>query len=296
MDKMAEFNELFRTRLEEGPEGIKVAEAAGKKYIKTRLREEAFSRKILPPEIVTKGELQRNESDDGLYKLIDIEPDSSAFALNFRAEAPAEYVTGSRFKVNFYKIESQRFEKQEAELLAHEAPITKILETNSVFDIQTVEDQTFYAAMVASVTGSTRDSVSTDVTITRPNLASSFKLLLANKLKAHAMLMTEELFADVEGWDADTVGAELAGKITVSGYGEPTLLKKKIIVTNKADIVNNRELWLFTKPEYMGKFFILEETKFWINKVADMIEWKSWEYVGAGIGNANSFARLTYTG
>lgn len=297
MDKTAEqLNELFRTRLEEGPDGIKVAQSAAQNYIKIKLREESFARKILPPEVVTKGELQRNETGDGIYKLVDIEPDSSAFALNFRAEAPGHYVVGERFKVTFFKIGGQRFEKQEAELLAYESPITKILEENTVFDIQTVEDRTFYNGCVAAVTGTARDSVSTAVTITRANLANSLKLLHSVKLKTYALLMTEELFDDVEGWSSTVVGCDLAGKITVEGYTEPTLLNKVLVVTNKADIVDSRELWHFYKPEFLGKFFILEDTKFWIDKRADMIEWMSWEYVGMGIGNANAIARVTYTG
>lgn len=296
MDKYARMNEIFRAKLEGGEDGLKTARAAGAAYIKERLREESFARKVLPPDMISKAELQRNENGDGVYKLVDIEPDSSAISLNFRAESPAKYVTGTRFKINFYKVASEKFEKAESELLAYEMPITKILEENTVFDIQAQEDSKFYAASVAAIAGSARDAVSTEVTITRATLASSLKLLHAQKLNAKCFLMTEELFDDVLGWDYTTVGGDMAGKITVSGYDEPTLLKRKLVITNKADIVGNREVWLYAPPEFLGRFYVLEDTKFWIDKNVDMIEWVSWEIIGMGIGNAKSIARLTYTG
>lgn len=296
MDKYAQMNEIFRAKLEGGADGLKVAREAGAAYIKERLREESFARKILPPEMIAKGELQRNETGDGVYKLVDIEPDSSAISLNFRAEAPAKYVTGTRFKINFYKISSERSEKAESELLAYEMPITKILEENAVFDIQAQEDSKFYSASEAAIAGTSRDAVSTEVTITRATLASALKLLHAEKLNAKCFLMTEELFDDVLGWDCNTVGDDMAGKITVSGYDEPTLLKRTLILTNKADMLSNREVWLYAPPEFLGRFYIQEDTKFWIDKKVDMIEWLSWENIGMGFGNAKAVARLTYTG
>jgi len=298
MEKTAsQINELFRTRLAEGGDGIKTAAMAGAAYIKTKLREESFARKVLPPEIVTQEELQRNEEGDGLYKLVDIEPDSSAVQLSFRAEAPARYVYGTRAKVRFFKVSSERFEKQETELLAYEMPITKILEQNSVFDIQEREDRVFYAGLEAAVAGTARDSVSTQVTLTPTTYLAACKLLDGNKLKSNAVLMTEEMFLDIQAWTADQAweGGERC-KITKFGYEEPVLFGKSLILTNKGDIVSNREMWVFTKPEFMGRFYILEDTKFWIDKRADMIEWMSWETIGMNIINSSSVGRVTFTG
>lgn len=296
MDKYAELSELFRAKLEAGPEGVKTAAEAGAAYVKVRLREESFARKILPPEIITKADVQREETGDGVFKLVDIEPDSSAMALNFRAEAATKYVYGKRFRVNFFKVESQKFEKAEAELLAYESPITKILEEHAVFDIQAVEDKVFYKHCEAAIDSSPRDATSSEATITKVSLAKARRLLHQYKLQPYALLMTEELFDDVLGWQMNDIGMELAKELTISGYEHPTLLKMSLIVTNKADIVNNRELWIFAKPEFLGKFFVLEDTKFWIDKRADIIEWKSWELVGMGFGNVNSMCRVKYVG
>lgn len=296
MDKHAELSELFRAKLEAGPEGVKTAAEAGAAYIKVRLREESFARKIVPPEIITKADVQREEVGDGVFKLVDIEPDSSAMALNFRAEAPAKYVYGKRYRINFFKVESQKFEKAEAELLAYESPITKILEEHAVFNIQAVEDKVFYKHCEAAIASTPRDATSSEATITKVAVAQSRRLLHQYKLQPYALLMTEELFDDILGWQMTDIGMDIAKELTISGYEHPTLLKMSLIVTNKADIVNNREMWLFAKPEFLGKFFVLEDTKFWIDKRADIIEWKSWELVGLGFGNVNGIARVAFTG
>jgi hypothetical protein len=45
--------------------------------------------------------------------------------------------------VAFFTISSEIFQKTEQELLAYEMPITKIIEENSVKDIQEIEDREF---------------------------------------------------------------------------------------------------------------------------------------------------------
>jgi hypothetical protein len=48
-----------------------------------------------------------------------------------------------RTSIPFFTISSERFEKTEQELLAYQMPITKIIEDNSVKDIQEIEDREF---------------------------------------------------------------------------------------------------------------------------------------------------------
>ena len=64
-------NELFLEKI--ASENEKVSEAASN-YIRTRLREESFSRKIMRPEYVTKADCQRSVNHDQLVKIVDIEP------------------------------------------------------------------------------------------------------------------------------------------------------------------------------------------------------------------------------
>ncbi len=285
------FNNLFIERLD-STEGIQKTAAAGSAFVRAVMREVAFSRRILPPESVTRADCTRSTKHDTLIKIVDIEPNSKAFAVNFRGEAEDKYVQGRRYALPFFKIESQKFQKSEGELLAYDYPITKVIEENSIKDIQAVEDEKFieYSESAVNITG--KRIVSTDTAVDRKNLTSLFKMIDYDRLSVGVVLMNNVDYDDWLVQDATEIGSPLASEITVSGYKYDSILKRKLIVTNKSDIVAPGEIWAYTEPAYLGNFFILNDTKFWIKKEADMIIWKTWEYIAEGFGNIKSVAKL----
>ena len=290
------FNNLFVERLDT-PEGITKTAAAGSAFVRAVMREVAFSRRILPPESVTRADCQRSTQHDTLIKIVDIEPNSKAFAVNFRGEAEDNYIQGKRYALPFFKIESQKFQKQEAELLAYDFPITKVIEENSVKDLQAIEDTKFieYAQSAVNITTKTITPVGANI-VNRTHLTSLSKLINYDKLAVGCLLMN---VADHDDWlvqPATDIGSPLASEMTVSGYKYDSIMKKKLVVTNKSSIVPAGTIWAFTEPAYLGNFFILNDTKFWIKKEADMIIWKTWEYIAQGFGNIRSIAKLTLPG
>jgi hypothetical protein len=100
---------------------------------------------------------------------------------------------------------------------------------------------------------------------------------------------------DYDDWmiqPATSVGSPLASEITSGGYKYPTILNRKLVVTNKHDLLPPGKMYAFTEPSYLGNFFILNDVKFWIKKEADLIMWKTWEYIAEGFGNIKSIARI----
>lgn len=285
------FNNLFVERLDTAEGQTKTA-AAGSAFVRAVMREVAFSRRILPPESVTRADCQRSTRHDTLMKIVDIEPDSKAFAVNFRGEAEDKYVTGNRYALPFFKIESQKFSKSEGELLAYDYPITKIIEENSIKDLQAVEDEKFIEYAESAVNLSGKRIASPDTEVTRKNLTSLFKMIDFDRLSVGVALMNNVDFDDWLVQPATEIGSQLAGEITVNGYKYESILKRKLVVTNKSEIVAPGEIWAFTEPAYLGNFFILNDTKFWIEKKADMISWKTWEYIAEGFGNIRSVAKI----
>lgn len=146
-------NELFLEKI--GSDNTKLAEAASN-YIRTRLREESFSRKIMRPEYVTKTDCQRSVNHDQLVKIVDIEPNSKAMSLNFRGRPDAKYIMGERYEIPFYKVSTEEYQKQEEELLAYEMPILDLIERNAVLDIQAIEDETFIRTVNTALNDSSK--------------------------------------------------------------------------------------------------------------------------------------------
>jgi hypothetical protein len=285
-------NALFGEAINDPSEITKLA-AAGGAFIRQKLRELSFLRKIIPPVMVTKQDTQRSTAHDVLVKIVDIEPDSTAMPLTWRGEPDARYVSGPRYQVNFFSISSELFSKTEQELLSYESPITKIIEENSVKDIQEEEDRTFLSHVDAAITISGNSAGVSDTRVTRNALSQLIKIVVADRLKVDLFLMTQEDFADVLAFEATDVGDRVASEITVDGYKYNTLLGYKLITTIKNDIVLPKNIYAFAAPQFLGNFFILNQTKFWINKRANLVEWQSWEDIAVGIANVKGIGRIT---
>src|SRR3954471_6369222 len=216
-------NDMFAQKLESSEGKEKIAEM-GSVYIRDRLREVCFVDKIIPPDPVTRADCQRSVNHDTLVKIVDIEPRSRAMTLTFRGQPTARFIRAARAEVPFYTISSEKFEKTEQELLAYEMPITKIIEDNSVKDLQEIKDREFlrhiesavqaiqkeanagvatalhtstYGATVKKsiVKGTNALSAATDDfvvrPILRPDLVNLFKLLDGNRLRAERFILTE---------------------------------------------------------------------------------------------------------
>jgi hypothetical protein len=319
-------NDLFNTKLSTA-EGKEKLAAYGGAYIRDRLREVSFVRKILPPEQVTRTDCQRSVNHDTLVKIIDIEPKSRAMSITFRGQPSARFIRGEKAEVAFFTISSEIFQKTEQELLAYEMPITKIIEENSVKDIQEIEDREFLihieaacqalqteanggAATALNWTTITTSAVTefsirkgelartagsntaTVLPIQRTDVVNLFKMLDGNRLRAERLLMTEVDYDDILQWTVEDNGDRIQSETTVDGYKYNTLLGRPYIRTIKTDLLRPGNVYVFTSPEFFGKFFVLNNTKFYIDKIANMITFQAWEDIGMGVLNIASVRKL----
>jgi hypothetical protein len=318
-------NDLFASKLNSNDGKEKIAEYGGS-YIRDRLREVSFARKVIPPEQVTRADCQRSVNHDTLVKIIDIEPKSRAMSITFRGQPEARFIRGDRAEIAFFTISSEMFQKTEQELLAYEMPITKIIEENSVKDIQEIEDREFTIHIEAAVQalqteanggtpaalhygtvgqGAVEFSVrkgelarnatanSAEVLpVSRVDIVNLFKMVDGNRLRAERLLMTEVDWDDILSWTVEDFGDRIQSETTVDGYKYNTLLGKAYIRTIKTDILRPGNIYAFTKPEFFGKFYVLNNTKFYIDKIANTITFQAWEDIGMSVINIASVRKL----
>ena len=319
-------NDLFTHKVGTAEGKEKIAEYAGT-YIRDRLREVSYARKVLPPQQVTRADCQRSVNHDTLVKIIDVEPKSRAMTLTFRGQPTARFIRAPRAEVAFYTISSEKFEKTEQELLAYEMPITKVIEDNSVKDIQEIEDREFTIHIEAAVqalqaeanggsvtalnattvqAGTTvefsvrkgelaRNATTDDGTvlpIQRPDLVNLFKMLDGNRLRAELILITEVDWDDILQWTVEDFGDKLQSETTTDGYKYNLLLGRSYCRTIKTDILRPGNVYCFTKPDFFGRFYVLNNTKFYIDKIANLITWQSWEDIAISVINIASVRKL----
>lgn len=299
MDEYMQINDQFLELLNT-EEGIsKVAEASST-FIRLKMREDGFTRKIMPPEFITVGDLYRHEQRDEFYKLKDIEPDSTALAVTLRGRADYEYVNGKRYKITFFPLETERYEKKEDELLAYEMPITRLIEQNSVKDLQRVEDGRFIGHCDAAVASAGTTASSAYVVASGGNyipknvMTKLANVFTDNELELEYILMNKKDFASIYLWE--NLGSSLSHEVIPGGYKYETLNGIKIVVTNKSELVPAGSIYGFTHQSFFGDFFILSDVKFFIKKEFDMISFFAKENIGIGIGNTKGVAKLTLSG
>jgi len=142
-----EFNALFYDAIQHGGEALEKTAAAIGDYIQLKIREQGFARKILDYHTVTERDpmMQRdpNGVHDGLEYVVPLEADTVAQRIDFRGDPERTWIQGKRFPIRFFDISTDEFNKTEQELLAHTEPVLKIIEQNSLKDMQEQEDIAF---------------------------------------------------------------------------------------------------------------------------------------------------------
>ncbi len=202
-------NALFTQKLDtvEGKEKIA---AYGSDWIRDRLREESFARKVLPPRTVSRSELQVSVSHDTMVKIVETEPESRAMTMSFRGQPDVSYYTSARFEVPFHTVGSQRFEQTEQELMAYTIPITQIIKRNIVNDIQEIEDRAFLNHVESAVQSLQEDANSLtfgadyadNKAFTARNVATN-SLSELGKVKGIDVLQQTAAASDADGLDED---------------------------------------------------------------------------------------------
>jgi hypothetical protein len=302
-----------------GPNATKVAEAAGL-YIAQKLRERSFARQILTPRTVTRYDLKNSKEHDQLVFIDEKEINvGHAQAINFKAEPDGAYITTPRYEIPVQEISSQLFAKKEIELLASTQPVTKVLEEIVVREIEETEDGRFlqYAAAAAVSAGNAiqiSQGAAVGSALTKTATKQLINLIDSKRLKTSTILMSNVVFNDTIDMDYSVLGSELLHEVTVDGYKYYNWAGRKLIVSIKNELFQSTTLnadgttaaandgkvrapviYGFADEKALGRFLVLDSTKFGVRKNFNTIEMMGWEYIAIGIGNNNAVSQATLT-
>lgn len=299
--------------------------AYGSKVVRDRLREASFAEAIIPPEDVDRTQCQTSPNHDGLIKMIPIEPTSRAMTMTFRGSPNATFIRGARAECAFYTIMSDMFQKTEQEFLAYDFPIAKVIEDNSVRDMGEIYDREFMIhieaavqAMQAEANGGTVTTLNassigsvTEFSVAKGELARvataddaeirpiqktdivRLKNLIDTRyLETKRLLLSKRDMNDVLNWTVEDQGDKIQSETVVNGYKYNVLLGLEYVVTLKTDVLRPGNVYAFTMPDFLGRAFILNRVKFWIDKVINVLKFVAWKDVGMIVANISSVAKV----
>jgi len=308
-----EFNDESRT---------KVSRAASD-YIKMKLREEGFLRKILPGQTITGDDLNKQVVTDKPSKIVELEPDSpGAVSIPFGEFPEGTYIHGRRWLVTFSRIATPMFNKDVAELHDYDLDIRQVISDNSLKDLQAEEDGKLiqacnnlmsHAPGTAVEAGSTISELGlgTDATnvlwydgggtkpiLTRENLVEAKKRMsrTTSRLAPEMALCNTRTAMHFEGWNRDQAGADHSQSMITDGFAGnyDTWADLKWVTTIKDDLVPDGSIFFFAAPEFLGRLYFLEDTTMYVKREGPMISFYAYEMLGGGIANTAAVSRTDF--
>jgi hypothetical protein len=283
-------NQSFLDKIDAGM--TKEASAAMSAFVRQKLREDGFTRKILTPVQITASELDRQLTEEPIV-IVEKEPDSVAATAPLLGRAELRYWKGARYPVSFEKIQSADFRKSKFELATYRTDIRTILQENSVKDLQTQEDQGFYNNVTA-MAAANNNTYTMSGGFTKVNLMAGVKYMVNNQLPVGCILMTQSMYADLLTFAATDVGSPAASDLFRGEGTLDTFFGYKIITTNKSFIIPTNQAIIFAPQNYLGQFYELQAPTVFLKTEMDIIEFTTYESVGIGLGNVNGAVVLNF--
>jgi len=301
-------NELFMNNIMSDDQGqVKLAQQAVNDFTRVKMREDGFWRRILPPVPIANDELDRQVDTDKNVKVVDKEPNSPAAASIPYATLPMNrYIRGPRYRVMFDRIVTPRFTKDVTELRTWDMDIRQVLSDNAIKDMLAEEDGKAIRAVNTLLLGADQTIPETGIdqwrtipgSITRTTVNDALKILpqTPSHLEAATMLINNVTVKDLQKWQRDEIGGDLAEEIVRQGWAERNLLGVKMIVTIKRNLVPDSTFFFFAEPKFLGKFYVLEDTTMAIERKFYFLEFFAYEEIGSAIANVAGIARADFSG
>lgn len=304
-------NEQLTRRVIESRDGEKLEKlaAAGEDYIRTHIRESGFMRKILPPRTITNEELDRVAEHDRPVRIEELETNhKGAVSLPFNVSSDTEFFYGPKGVIEFFNIKTPVFTKSINELRTYRHDIRKVVTEHALNDVETREDAGLID-LVDQIVGATPGAASsytglvqhfkagdgtggTDAALAggmSKEVYVEIKKKIGTRLNNGVFLMNTQTAKEFEKYDALALGDDYAGKIFkegLKGIGDATIGGVPHIYTIKDDLVPDNVIYIFTEPNYLGRFYILDDIRLFVKREEDQIKMHASETIGAGILNA----------
>ena len=123
-------------------------------------------------------------------------------------------------------------------------------------------------------------------------LAEGLKLLVAREVPIGTILINEQDWMSLLQLQQGQAGSAVMEDIIHNGYSYTKLFGYNFVRTIKNDIVKPGHIYLFSTPEFLGVFDVLEDVKAFMETRGNKFSFYLWETIGIAIGNDNGLAKI----
>lgn len=300
------FNEKLFNTIQENENGVqKEAAEAGSRYIRTSLRENGFTRRILPFETVTDADLTPLPDQEMPVVWGEMQIDSQgARSISMKDTADTDFFWKKTFVCKFFIITTPEYAKNTFELKGHVNDTVKILTEQNLKDMETEEDTRWINEcddIVGTAGGNGQAGFPQNFrvgTFARASHTDVQFLLTDRRLPNGTFLGNQRFVGNFQKLDRSEVGGDLSQDMWRDGAQET--LKNGIVggvphlFTIKNDLVGNDTLYLFTQPKFLGVACEYQKPTLYVKKEKHTLTFSADEIIAMTIANVAGVAKATF--
>jgi hypothetical protein len=297
-------NATLVRKIYQSPELLKEAMENSTYFIREKVRELGFARKLIEPIFVTAADLDRTVENDQPTIILEKDMEAKAYTLPFRGQGESKYWEGDKFLITFQKVESDHFNKSKFEMMNSKTDYKTLLQKRIVEEMFKTEDETMLAAfnkVIADAENTAPGTQFQQVTggLTKTNIKILIQMLSKLRMLPPAggpkpkILMNQTLKMELIELGMIEIGDSNVGKYWNEGtVGVSSLFGVPVVDTIKNDLVKDDEMYIIAPQDYFGRFFILQDHTMVIKTEADMINFWSYSSMGLGLANTKGVAKI----
>lgn len=308
-ERVAALNQEFKDKLLSGDQNmVKTAGLAGTEFFRTRIRENAVYRKLLPPKAVTADNFDVLEDTDFPAIIVELDINSAgASQVNFETGPTGATFAGRKARCEFGRIMTRKYEIDKIRLTGFKMPVLEVLYDLMLKDIMDVEDEA-WAALNNMIVGEADDQKAqykefgVRRAVKQPwsreglgNIKDGMTMT-AGKLRAAKGLMNELRYSKLIQFDRQEVGGDMAQDMLIDGTTVSKLNGLDLVVTSKTEVCAANDLWIFAEPQFYGANFTYED----VSMVTDeqdgiFLTFFAHETIGGLVTNRAGVSKVTFT-
>lgn len=295
LPSVKEANGAYFDLLQSGNE--KQAADVSTRYIRMKMREDGFFRKILPFEPLLDADIQRRVDTDKPVYVGEKEPDSpAAYSVPFGALPNRRYIIGRKYEVHFQRIFGTKYQKDIAELRTYDQDIRQILSDITLKELMAQEDGKFIATD-KYILGGAADALCPETAavhwktitggITRATWKEARQIMpgLDASFSASTCLINNVSILEFEAWTRNDVGGDYAQQIAMDGFGQKKWFGLNFVVTIKKNLVPNNRAHFFAEAGRFGRAMTAEDVTMSVSTKDCMVSFYPYEMIGATLVN-----------
>lgn len=283
---------------------VKQAEDAVTDYTRTRITEEGFMGKFLPPIPVTDADLDVDVVDPRPMIIVEKQANSpGAVSVPFATAPRRAWLKAPRYAVTMSRIVTNQFQIDVDYLRSYKLDLRQQVSDQAVRDISTEQDASFIEAINSCLVGADVSlpahgnnplwrTVSGGFTREIIKVIKGTLRVGPSALSAEKMLMNHITILEYEALYRDEIGGDLAEDIFKNGYTEGRHGGLEIYSTIKRSLVPDDSIYLFAGDKFIGKNFVLRDTVMHIKAEHFMVQFFAYYTGGAAIGNVTGIGRV----